>query len=130
MYRGNLPTRGGGVRGGDDPLYIERIGKTSILEFAQTAYKLAKQTMPEYSSKFSKKTFTLQQHAAIICLRIRENKGYREIVELLVEMPRVRRALDLDEVPHPSTLCKAFNRLQTKLWRGLLKATAKLLKLN
>ncbi|KXA91398.1 transposase [candidate division MSBL1 archaeon SCGC-AAA259A05] len=109
---------------------MEKIGKTSILEFAQTTYKLAKQTMPKYSSKFSKKTFTLQQHAAVICLRIRENKGYREIVELLAEMPRVRRALDLDEIPHPSTLCKAFNRIQTKLWRNLLKTTAKLLKLN
>ncbi|KXB06059.1 transposase [candidate division MSBL1 archaeon SCGC-AAA382A20] len=109
---------------------MEKIGKTSILKFVQTAYKLAQRTVPEYSSKFSKKTFTLQQHAVIICLKIREDKNYREIVEMLVEMPRIRRAIDLDEIPHFTTLCKAFDRLQTKLWRSLLEDTSQLLELN
>lgn len=86
--------------------------------------------MPEYSSKFSKKTYTLQQHAVIICLKIREDKNYREVVEMLVEMPRIRKAIELDEVPHPSTLCKAFDRLRTRIWRSLLNATTELLELN
>jgi hypothetical protein len=30
-------------------------------------------------------------------------------------MPRIRNAINLDELPSPSTLCKAFNRLDMAL---------------
>ena len=32
-------------------------------------------------------------------------------------MPRIRDALDLDSIPAPSTLCKAFDRLEMAIWR-------------
>jgi len=54
---------------------------------------------------------------AVICLKVREEKTYRETVELLVEMPRIRKALNLKEVPDPSTMCKAFERLKSTVWR-------------
>ena len=35
-------------------------------------------------------------------------------------MPRIRRTLGLSELPAPSTLCKAFNRLDMAVWRVIL----------
>jgi len=42
-------------------------------------------------------------------------------------MPRIRRVLGLTELPTPSTLCKAFNRLDMAVWRVLLTLSATLL---
>ncbi|KXA96607.1 hypothetical protein AKJ39_04400 [candidate division MSBL1 archaeon SCGC-AAA259J03] len=65
------------------------------------AYKLARRTVPEYSTKFSRKTYTQRQHVAIICLKVREEKTYRKTMEMLVEMLRVRKAANLEEIPNP-----------------------------
>jgi len=35
-------------------------------------------------------------------------------------MPRIRDAINLTELPAPSTLCKAFDRLDMAVWRVLL----------
>lgn len=51
-------------------------------------------------------------------------------MERLVEEPRVRKALDLKEVPYPTTLIKAFERLGTELWRLMLRASAEILEKN
>ncbi|GGN21234.1 IS5/IS1182 family transposase [Halarchaeum nitratireducens] len=45
-------------------------------------------------------------------------------------MPRVRSALNLQEIPSPSTLCKAFNRLDMAVWRVLLNLSVTLLPTN
>jgi len=42
-------------------------------------------------------------------------------------MPRIRKAINLDELPSPSTLCKAFNRLDMAVWRVLLNLSITLL---
>jgi len=42
-------------------------------------------------------------------------------------MPRIRRVLGLAELPTPSTLCKAFNRLDMAVWRVILTLSATLL---
>ena len=57
------------------------------------------------------------------CGRIR----HRELLDELIEMPRVRNATDLEELPSPSTLCKAFNRLNMEVWRVLLNLSVTLL---
>lgn len=38
-------------------------------------------------------------------------------------MSRIRDALDLDSIPAPSTLCKAFSRLEMAIWRVLLNVS-------
>ena len=38
-------------------------------------------------------------------------------------MPPIRDALDLDAIPAPSTLCKAFDRLEMAVWRVLLNVS-------
>lgn len=100
-------------------LHINELGKSRLLEFASAVHKLARQAVPAYSSKFSKKAYTQPQHIVIICLKVREGKTYEGIIDLLIEMPRIREVLDLDEVPHPSTICKAFQRLKSVVWRVL-----------
>ena len=49
------------------------------------------------------------------------------LLDELIEMPRVRSALDLEETLFPSTLCKAFNRLDMAVWRVLLNLSVRLL---
>ena len=45
-------------------------------------------------------------------------------------MPRIRRAIELEELPSPSTLCKVFNRLDMAVWRVLLNLSVTLLPTN
>ncbi|OKY78535.1 MAG: Transposase IS5 family [Candidatus Methanohalarchaeum thermophilum] len=45
-------------------------------------------------------------------------------------MPRIRSKLDLNKVPHPSTLCRAFNKLSMKKWRNLLRLSVKKLDIS
>jgi putative transposase len=49
----------------------------------------------------------------LLCLKVRKNTTYRTLLDELIEMPRIRRAINLEELPSPSTLCKAFSRLDT-----------------
>ena len=42
-----------------------------------TAYHLAKRCLPDYSSKFSRKDFTLPQLLACLVVREHQNKSYR-----------------------------------------------------
>ena len=45
-------------------------------------------------------------------------------------MPRICRVIGLDELPAPSTLCRAFNRLDMTVWRVLLTLSAMQLPTN
>jgi IS5 family transposase len=45
-------------------------------------------------------------------------------------MPRIRSAIDLGELPSPSALCKAFNRLDMTVWRVLLNLSVTLVPTN
>jgi IS5 family transposase len=89
---------------------------------------LANQVVPAYSSKFSKKRFTQAQHVALNCLRIKLKVTYRDLVDWLGEMPRIQEALGLKgkELPHWTTVQKAFDRLSLVVWRVLLRTSAAL----
>ena len=41
-------------------------------------------------------------------------------------MPRIRSAIEVEELPSPSTLCKAFNRLGMAVWRVPLNLSIEL----
>jgi len=91
---------------------------------------LARRAVARYSSKFSKRRYTLHQHIVLLCLKVRKNTTYRTLLDELIEMPRIRSALDLEELPSPSTLCKAFNQLDMTVWRVLLNLSVALLPTN
>ncbi len=84
---------------------------------------LARRAVPRFSSRYSRKRFTLRQHVVLLCLKVKKTTTYRDLVDELIEMPRIRDALDLDAIPAPSTLCKAFDRLEMAVWRVLLNAS-------
>jgi hypothetical protein len=48
----------------------------------------------------------------LLCLKVKKTTTYRDLVDELIEMPRIRDAPSLASIPAPSTLCKAFGRLE------------------
>lgn len=93
---------------------MQALPKSRLLRFVEQAYHLARRAVARYSSKFSKRRYTLHQHIVLLCLKVRKNTTYRTLLDELIEMPRIRSAIDLMELSSPSTLCKAFNRLDNR----------------
>ena len=97
------------------------VRETELYKFVCFAGKiLAKARIPLYSNKYSKRTYTQLQHLGVLCLKQKKKEDYRGIMELLMEMPRVRKALGLGEVPHWTTLQKFVQRFHTMLLDKLL----------
>jgi IS5 family transposase len=109
---------------------MQALPKSQLLRFVEQAYHLARRAVARYSSKFSKRRYTLHQHIVLLCLKVRKNTTYRMLLDELIEMPRIRRAIELEELPSPSTLCKAFNRLDMAGWRVLLNLSVTFLPTN
>jgi hypothetical protein len=75
------------------------------------AYELAKLTLPDYSSKFSRKDFTLPQLFACLVLREHQKKSYLGLEALLEDSPSWRAAIGLPRTPDSNTLWRAFQYL-------------------
>lgn len=75
------------------------------------AYELAKRTLPDYSSKFSRKDFTLPQLFACLVLREHQKKSYLGVEALLEDSPSWRAAIGLSRTPDSNTLWRAFQDL-------------------
>ena len=106
---------------------MKPLPKSQILRFTEKAINLARRAVSRYSSEFSKHRYTLPQHVVLLCLKVRKNTTSRGLLDELIEMPHIRRVLGLAELPAPSTLCKAFNRLDMAVWRIILTLSATLL---
>ena len=74
---------------------------------AQEALRLAQQSLPAYSSKFSRKDFTQHQLFAILALKTFLKTDYRGVVAALADFAELRDDLGLRKVPDHSTLCYA-----------------------
>jgi len=109
---------------------MQTLPKSRLLRFVEEAFQLAQRAVARYSSKFSKQRYTLHQHVVLLCLKVRKNMTYRTLLDELIEMPRIRNAINLTELPAPSTLCKAFDRLDMAVWRVLLNLSVSLLPTN
>lgn len=75
------------------------------------AYAIGKQSLPQYSHRFSPKTFTLPQLFACLVLKSFLKTDYRGVVEFLADCESFQRVLDLKRVPHFTTLQKACKKL-------------------
>ena len=62
------------------------------------------------------------------CLRIYLDTSYRMTIDLLKEMPQITGEIGLNaaDLPAPSTLCKALDRIEMSLCRVLLRQSAQL----
>jgi hypothetical protein len=81
---------------------------------AREALRLAREALPAYSSKFSRKDFTQHQLFALLALKTFFKTDYRGLVQLLHDFAELREELGLGKVPHYSTLCYAARRLLKK----------------
>ena len=99
---------------------------SKILKFVRLCKNLVFKRIRLYSSKFSKKTYTQHQHIVLNCLKIRFNEDYRDMEDIVNEMPGIQKELNLGSVPHFTTLQKAFQRLKSKIFNLLILLSAKL----
>ncbi len=109
---------------------MQILPKSRLLRFIEEAFQLAQRAVARYSSKFSKQRYMLHQHIVLLCLKVRKNTTYRTLFDGLIEMPRIRNAINLTKLPAPSTLCKAFDRHDMAVWRVLLNLSVSLLLTN
>jgi len=97
----------------------------SLLVMAQRAYQLAHRAMPDYASKFSKRTFSQPQLLACLILKAYLRFTYRQMEAWLVATDRVAHVLGLGRAPDHSTLCWFFQHkvpetlLDRLLWLSL-----------
>lgn len=91
----------------------------------RAAYKLAERVLPEYSSKFSRRDFTLPQLFACLVVREHQKKTYRGTEELLRDCPDWLADIGLDHAPDHNTLCNAFKKIvNLKNANAMLDVTA------
>lgn len=90
------------------------------------ALEVARQALPAYSHRFSRKTYT--QHQLFVCLVLKNflKTDYRGVTAQLQDCPSLQELLDLDQVPHYTTLQKAARRLlKSAPAKKLLDATVR-----
>jgi hypothetical protein len=80
-------------------------------DVASEALRLAQESLPACSSKFSRKDFTRHQLFAALALKTFLKTDYRGAVQHLANFAELREELGLSEVPPYSTLCYAAKRL-------------------
>ena len=78
------------------------------------ALRLAQESLPAYSSKFSRKDYTQHQLFALLALKTFFKTDYRGLAQMVEDFPELRQDLGLREAPHYSTLCYAAQRLLKK----------------
>ena len=78
---------------------------------AREALALARESLPAYSSKYSRKDFTQHQLFAVLALKTILKTDYRGVVAALADFAELRADLGLKKVPDHSTLCYAEQRL-------------------
>lgn len=97
------------------------------------AHAVASCVLPRYSSRFSRKDFTLPQLFACLVVRQQMRLSYRRTEALLKDSPAWLAAIGLSRVPDHNTLSRAFGILTTSArcaslldlltrWLGTLKA--------
>ena len=104
---------------------------TSPAAVAAEAYALAKASIGAHTHKNAPKKFTRHQLFACLVLREFYDTTYRGIVGILADSAEVRAAIDLDVVPHYTTLQKqaakllAQSRTKKLITRSVVTAKAR-----
>jgi hypothetical protein len=79
--------------------------------------------LPLYSCKYSRKTYTQHQLMTILLLREALGTDYRDTVDFIELLDPIRDLLQLEQVPHYSTLHKFMTRVLSLLFTKMLKKT-------
>ncbi len=95
--------------------------KSRYIRFCKAVRMVVKaSSLPKYTSKFSKKKFTVYQHMTLLALKEYENKSYRRFKEWLMVTDKIVEFLGLPEIPHFTTLNKFMNRVNTKVVQNII----------
>ena len=86
----------------------------SPLKLAAATYAIARRALEAYSHPRARRDYTQPQLFALLVLRQFFQTDYRGLVELVSEFSELRRVLELESVPHFTTLQKAEKRLLKK----------------
>ena len=79
-----------------------------------------------YSCKYSKRVYTQHQPLVLVLLKEYISTDYRDFVELIDLMNNIKEKIDLDKVPHYTTLQKFVSRIPSSLFNVILSKTLKL----
>ena len=79
-----------------------------------------------YSCKYSKRVYTQHQLLALVLLKEYISTDYRDFVELIDLMNDIKEKLDLDKIPHYTTLQKFVSRIPSSFFNIILSRTLKL----
>ncbi len=96
--------------------------ESRYIRMVKGIYKVCqRQCVPLYSSRFSRKDFTLWQHIALLALMQRIRKSYREYTnDFLTVATRLVRALGLSKIPHFTCIEKFLLRVPSTLLERIL----------
>lgn len=86
----------------------------SPLALARAALAAARESLPAYSSKYSRHDFTQHQLSALLALRETFHADYRGLEAIVRDWSELRDELGLTKVPDHTTLQKASQRLRGK----------------
>ena len=86
----------------------------------RAAWHLASQSLPDHTSKFSRRDFTLPQLFACLVVKEQMRRSYRGAEALLRDCDNWLRDVGLRRAPDHNTLCRAAAFLLTKLRVGRL----------
>lgn len=78
------------------------------------ALQIARRSLPAYSHRYSPKVFTQHQLFACLVLKNFLKTDYRGVVTLLSDTPSLAKVLELQRIPHFTTVQKASKRLLTE----------------
>ncbi len=96
--------------------------ESRYIKMVKTIFKVCKrQCIPLYSSKFSRKDYTLWQHIALVALMQRIRKSYREYVnDYLTTTEKLLDVLGLLKIPHFTCIEKFILRVPGTLLERVL----------
>lgn len=86
----------------------------SAIRLARVSLAVGQDALPAYSSKYSRRDYTLPQLFAILVPRKFLKTDYRGVVVLVAEWSKLRKVLKLTKVPDHSTLWYAEQKLMEK----------------
>ena len=91
--------------------------ESRYIRMVRAIFKVCRrQAVPLYSSKYSRKDFTLWQHIALLALMQRVRKSYREYVDdYLTTTEKLVSVLGLSKLPHFTTIEKFLLRVPCTL---------------
>ena len=92
---------------------------TKVIRDGMTVLKRIQ--VPLYSSKFSKKTYTIHQHLLYLCIKEIQKQSYRDCRDFFDEFNQIQETLGLTKVPHYTTAQKCLQRFPPRWYKLLLK---------